>query len=118
MLYASKCQAELEDQTERRRRLRRVSREQCRVMRITLFRERNRRISEREMSQTRSAVSRMVCIQVLLIRKGKGDRPEPRPDGALHLGNLLLPERHARLVALILSVANTEDNKISVLEIM
>ena len=85
---------------------------------MTLVREWKRMISEREMSQTRSAVSRMVCIQVLLIRKGKGDRPEPRPDGALHLGNLLLPERHARLVALILSVANTEDNKISVLEIM
>ena len=65
-----------------------------------------RRISEREMPQTRSAVSRMVCIQDLFLRlrKGKGDREVLRPDGVLHLGVLLLPERRARLAVLTLSV--------------
>ena len=73
---------------------------------MTLVREWKRMISEREMSQTRSAVSRMVCTQVSPLRKGKGDQAEPGPDGALRLGDLLLPERHARLVALILSVGD------------
>ena len=60
------------------------------------------------MSQTRSAASRMVCTQVLLLREGKGDRAEPRPERALRLGDLRLPECHARLVALILSVGDAE----------
>ena len=106
VLYVSKCRAELEVEMERRRRRRQSSREQCREMRTTLFRERMRRISEREMPQTRSAVSRMVCIQDLFLRlrKGKGDRVVLRSDGALRLGVLLLPERRARLAVLTLSV--------------
>ena len=101
VLYASKCRAELEEESGGV-----DCDESCgnRALRMTLVRERKRRISGRERPQTRSAVSRMVCTQVLLLRKGKGDRAEPRPDGALRLGNLLLPERHARLVVLILSV--------------
>ena len=71
---------------------------------MTLFSERKRRMSEREMPQTRGAVSRMVCIQDLLLRKGKGDRAVLRPDGVLRLGVLLLPERRARLAVLTLSV--------------
>ena len=63
---------------------------------------------EREMPQTRSAVSRIVYNQGLLLRKGKGDRAMLRPDGVLRLGDLLLPERCARLVALILSVGAAE----------
>ena len=57
---------------------------------MTPVRERKRRISEREMLQMRRVVSKMVCFQDLLLRKGKGDRAEPRPDGALRLGDLLL----------------------------
>ena len=51
----------------------------------------------------RSVVSRTVCAQVLLLRQGKGDQAEPRPDGALHLWEVRLPERHVRLLALNLS---------------
>ena len=88
VLYASKCRVELE---ERRRRLLQILREQCRVMRMTLFRERKGRISEREMPQTRSVVSKMVCIQGLFLHKGRGDLALPRPDGGQRLGALLLP---------------------------
>ena len=63
---------------------------------MTLIRERERRISERETPLMRSVVSKMVCFQDLRLRKGKGDRAEPRPDGVLRLGDLLLPERHAK----------------------
>ena len=104
MLYASKCQAELEEETERRRRLRQISREQCRVMRMTPVRERKMRISEKEMPPTRSAASRMVCCQVLFLRKGKGDRAVLRSDGVPQLGALRTPERRARLAVLSLSV--------------
>ena len=50
-----------------------------------------------------SVISRMVCTQVLLRRKEKGDQAEPRPDRVLRLGELRLPERRGRLVTLNLS---------------
>ena len=53
------------------------------------------------MFQTWSVLSRMVCTRVLLLRKG--DRAEPKIDGALRLGDLRLPERHVRLVVSTLS---------------
>ena len=91
VLYALKSLAELEVEMERGRRLLQILREQCRVMRMTLFRERKGRISEREMPQTRSVVSKMVCIQGLFLHKGRGDLALPRPDGGQRLGALLLP---------------------------
>ena len=48
----------------------------------------------------------MVCAKVLLLRKGKENRAEPRPDGVLRLGDLLIPERHVRLVALTRSAGD------------
>ena len=70
---------------------------------MTKGRERKRRMKGRVMSQMKSAVSRMVCGQVLLRHQGKGDQAELRPDGVLRLGELRLPERHVRLVASNLS---------------
>ena len=66
---------------------------------MTLIRERKRRMKGREMFQTMSVASRMVCTPVLLRRKGKGDQAEPSPGGVLRLGELRLPERRVRLVA-------------------
>ena len=54
----------------------------------------------------RSVVSRTVCAQLLLLRQGKGDQAEPRPDGVLRLGESRLPERHVRLVASNLSAGH------------
>ena len=63
----------------------------------------------RVMSQMRSAVSRMVCGQVLLRRQGKGDQAEPRSDGLSRLGEVNLSERHVRLV-----VSNPSDGRVVV----
>ena len=51
-------------------------------------------------------MSRTVCAQVLLLCQGKGDQAEPRLDGVLRLGEVRLPERHVRLVALTLSAGD------------
>ena len=66
---------------------------------MTLIRERKRRMKGREMFQTMSVSSMMVCTPVLPRRKGKGDQEEPSPGGVLRLGELRLPERRVRLVA-------------------
>ena len=50
-----------------------ISWEQCREMQATFTREQMRRASESVRPQTRSLVCRMVCIQDLFLRKGKGE---------------------------------------------
>ena len=83
--------------------MRQILRDQRRALGMTKVRERKRRMKGREMSQMRSVVSRTVCDQVLLLRQGKGDQAELRPDGMLRLGEVSLSERHVRLVASNLS---------------
>ena len=66
---------------------------------MTLIRERKRRMKGREMFQTMSMSSMMICTPALPRRKGKGDQAEPSPGGVSRLGELRLPERCARLEA-------------------
>ena len=78
---------------------------------MTLIRERKRRMKGREMFQTMSVSSMMVCTPALPRRKGKGDQAEPSPGGVLRLGELRLPERRVRLVASNLSAGDAVAEK-------
>ena len=73
-------------------------------MRMTLFRERMRMISEREMLQTRSVVSRMVFSRVLCLRKCKRGWAMVGPKVSLRLAALPRHAMRARSAVLIHSV--------------
>ena len=109
--YASKCQAELEEEKERRRRMRRTLQGRRRVFRMTLSRERKRRRKGREILRTMSMMDRMVCTPVLPRRKKGGEQAEKSQGGVRRLGDLRLPERRARLVASSLSAGDVVAEK-------